>query len=194
MSEQPVQKTGMSPETQMRFLREIVAATLALVMVVGVLFLAVRALAVTSDADQFNRVKDILNVVIPLVTFALGYYFNKTTSDARAESAEMTAQVAVVTAQQATQERDTVKKDLESTQNQASELLENLETVTSAAEEMMTAAPEEGPGFMPAGPGVLSAEDDEPASPSARAKNAEYMKKQRDLQLALERAKRLTYK
>lgn len=194
MSEQPIQKTGTTPETQMRFLREIIAAVLALVMVVGVLFLAVRAISLTADADQFNRVKDILNVIIPLVTFALGYYFNKTTSDARAESAEMTAQVAVVTAQQATQERDTVKKDLEVTQNQASELRENLKVVTSAAEEMMTAAPEEGPGFMAAGPGVLSADDDEPGKPSARAKNADYLKKQRELQFLIERAKRLTYK
>lgn len=194
MSDQPAQKTSMTPETQMRFLREIIAAVLALVMVIGVLFLAARALSLTAEAEQFNRVKDILNVIIPLVTFALGYYFNKTTSDARAESAEMTAQVATVTAQQAVQERETLKKEVETVGAEAQTLRENLEVVTTAAEQMMTAIPEEGPGFMPAGPGVLSADDEDSGSSSARIKNAEWLKKQRELQLALERAKRLTYK
>jgi len=47
---------------------------------------------------QYARVKDLLLFINPLLGVIIGYYFNKVSSDLRAETAEMAARTASVTA------------------------------------------------------------------------------------------------
>lgn len=116
MSEQPYQPsktpdTAGQPVTigsvddNLRRFREYVAAGIAGMVILGAVILVIMGMFYTDDANRFSRVKDLINIMTPLLTFVLGYYFNKTSTEARAEKAEMTAQSAVTTAQKATQDR-----------------------------------------------------------------------------------------
>lgn len=176
-----------SPDAFLRHLREYVAAGIAIIIVLGTVVLMIRAISATSDEEQFARVKDLLLIVNPLLGVVLGYYFNKASTEARAENAESTAQNAVVNAQEAAKARDAaqaesevtktkvkqVEADLETTQQKAQEFKSVVQDYNGAVEKMAEHRP------MPEA-GILSAEDD-PAEEAYR-----------ELQAIWARAKRLT--
>jgi len=62
----------------LRRLREYVAAGIALIIIMGTVVLILYALVYTANPEQFSLVKELLQIIIPLLTFVLGYYFNKT--------------------------------------------------------------------------------------------------------------------
>src|SRR5690242_20273750 len=102
----PAQNTNTSSQTPStgpdpflsRF-REAITALIALVIIAGTIILI--AIAAGASADQFARLKDLLLIVNPVVGIVIGYYFNRTSTVGRAESAEASAKDANEAAQKA---------------------------------------------------------------------------------------------
>ena len=84
----------------------------------------------------------------PLLGVVIGYYFNKASSEPRAETAEAAAKTAVASAQQATEARDQAEAEAEVATAEAEEAMGKAEVVKmalkevgEAAERMVAAAP-----------------------------------------------------
>ena len=149
-------------DTTLRRFRESVAAGIALLVVLGTFGMLIAAFAYIENDEAFARVKDLLLIVNPILGVVIGYYFNKTSTEARAES---TARTATASAQQAATARDAAEV-------KAQTAMSTLSDLQGAAEKMLAqSAPASG---------VLGAE--EQPSDDARA----------ELRVALERAKRVT--
>lgn len=148
------QQTRLTQDSSMRRFREYVAAGIAIVIVLGTVIMMIIALQVTANSEspeQFAQVKDLLLIINPLLGVVLGYYFNKVSTEARAENAEATAHNAVITAQEAAKTRDEAlgeaqqakvktekaEADLETTQQKAAEMKGALTDMTQAAEKLM---------------------------------------------------------
>jgi hypothetical protein len=105
----------------------------------------------------------------------LGYYFNKVSTEARAENAEATAQAAVANAQEAKVETEKLKANLDETQQEAQEVKAVLKDVSQAAEKVLApSSPAEASTLSPRGVADVTS-------------NQAYY----ELQAALERARRL---
>jgi hypothetical protein len=194
MSDQNQTPAPVSIDDEMRRVREYTAAAIAGVVLLGTVIMFILAVGTTADAERFERVKDLINIVIPIVTFVLGYYFNKTTSDTRADKAESIAQTAAVSAQQAEVKKSVAEAEASQAWGQVEEIKGSLEEVTASAASMLESAPD-GPGFLaePApSMGTLSGADEETREAAAgRAKQQEeWRRAKQDLELALARAKK----
>jgi len=88
-------------DASLRRFREYVAASIALLVVLGTFGMLIAAFSYIENDQAFARVKDLLLIVNPILGVVIGYYFNKTSTEARAESAESTARTATASAQQA---------------------------------------------------------------------------------------------
>ncbi len=136
MSEQPPSRPNLFSDSR-RFV-EFFTAVLALVIIVGsFILIGVAFNYIDAPDDQFARAKDILLFVNPILGIVIGYYFNKVTSDARAETAEKAAQTAVSTARQAAEIRDEAVVRANEAASMASEMRTTLEEVTQKASEMV---------------------------------------------------------
>jgi hypothetical protein len=158
----------------MRRFREAIAALISVIIIAGTISLMVIALGYVNSPDldpseKFARAKDLLLFINPLLGVVVGYYFNKVTSEARAETAETAAQTALDSAQQATEARNVAQAEARSAQETTEEAKVALKEVSDAAEKMMAEAPTTG---------TLSADE---GTGEARV----------ELKMALKRAKRL---
>lgn len=84
-----------------RWVKESVAALIAIVLVGCLVFMirqAFQSLGSAQSDPSFDRLKDLLLFINPLVGVVIGYYFNRVSTEARAENAERTAQGATATA------------------------------------------------------------------------------------------------
>src|SRR5262245_37539536 len=90
-----------SVDASLRRFREYVAAGIALLVVLGTFGMLIAAFWYIDSNESFARVKDLLLIVNPFLGVVIGYYFNKVSTEARAESAENTARTATASAQQA---------------------------------------------------------------------------------------------
>jgi hypothetical protein len=170
----PSLPAAIESDPALRRLREGVAATIALVVIVGTLLMMVQAFNYLSTPEQFGRVKDLLLFVNPLVGVVIGYYFNKVTSEARAEMAETTAKAATASAQQAVEERSQAQVQAVQATNETRSVKSALWEMGQAAEKLMGASPPRV--------GVLRADEE----------SGEVVEDPRlQLQLAWQRAKRL---
>ncbi|MBP7146990.1 MAG: hypothetical protein KBD01_05560 [Acidobacteria bacterium] len=122
-------------------LREYVTAGLAALVVVGSLSLVIIALGYVDTPESFARVKDLLLIVNPVLGLVLGYYFNRTTTEARAEHAERTAEIASRTASESLEARRRAETDAQAARSQWNEMRSTLEDVSTAASDMMNQAP-----------------------------------------------------
>lgn len=126
------------PDRHSQHLREYTTAGLALAIVIGFFVLMVVAVEYTDSAEEFGRIKDLITLATPIVGVVVGYYFGKSTGEARAEGAEQTAQVASNAAQQAIQGQQAAAQQAQNATEVAAEL-------TAAAEEVLAnSAPPEG--------------------------------------------------
>jgi predicted lipid-binding transport protein (Tim44 family) len=139
---QPVVKTD--PDLAMRRLREYVSAGMAGIIILGTVIMMIMAFSHLQTPDEFARVKDLLLFINPLLGVVIGYYFNKVTSEARAETAEKTVQSAMTSAQQASAERDKAQADAKSAKSEAQETKEVLKDMVDATEKTVAQAPAEG--------------------------------------------------
>lgn len=173
------QKKSISTvDTTLRRLREYVAALLAGVIVLTALVAIVLTFGLIDkqDTNRFTQAKDLLQMVLPLVTFILGYYFNKASTEARAESAEAVAITANEAAQKASIDRDRAVDQATTATAETAQVKEALQEVGSATEALLASEPEKTLGTM-------SDEDTGQVSPATQAAR-------RDLASAWERAKR----
>lgn len=150
--------------------RELVAALLALIIVIGAAILIANAFKFVGVDDtkdhSFQHAKDLLNIILPLLGVVLGYYFTKVSTESRAESAEKTAQTATTTAQQATEARQLVESENR-------EVKGSLKEISDAAERLL--------GAESATLDVLGA---------SATDNSSYVQPRSELRAALDRAKR----
>jgi hypothetical protein len=138
----------------LRRLREIVTAVIAFIVVLGFAAMIIVAFLQLDDT-RVDRAKDLLAFVNPLVGVVIGFYFNRTTSEARAEQAEqtaVTADQAAVEARKAQQTADFQARDAQAAKETAKAHLSNL---TTAAERMLTETPQ--------GSGVLGGKETAPS-------------------------------
>ncbi|SRR6266508_5303381 len=114
--------------------RELIAALLALIVVVGTAVLiakAFRFVGVEDTKDQsFQHAKDLLTIILPLLGVVLGYYFNRVSTENRAETAEKSAQTATTNAQQANEARQHAEAENRETKD-------SLKEVSNAAEKLL---------------------------------------------------------
>jgi hypothetical protein len=166
-------QTQWSLDFKLRVLRETVAAAIALLIVVAtsvMLYIVFTRYVSSGDAaadKQFERAKDLLLFANPLLGVVIGYYFNKVSTEARAEKAEEGVAVAHQNVQQALEDRNEAKAE-------AKEAKSVLNEVIPAAEEVLREGNNRQPGTLSMGEGTSS-------DTHAR----------RTLQAALDRAKRI---
>jgi hypothetical protein len=166
-------QTQWSLDFKLRVLREAVAATIALLIVVAtsiMLYIVFTRYVSSGDAaadKQFERAKDLLLFVNPLLGVVIGYYFNKVSTEARAEKAEEGVAVAHQNVQQALEDRNEAKAE-------AKEAKSVLNEVIPAAQEVLREGNNRQPGTLSMGEGT---------SGDTHARRA--------LQAALDRAQRI---
>ena len=172
MSQNEPTSVSETTEAALRRLREAVTALISILVIAGTLFLVWLAVQnVSSASDQsFTRIKDLLLFLNPLLGVVIGYYFNKTTSEARAENAESAAKRATATTAVAVQAQTRAQDVANQAQANAAEAKKTLSALVDASEKALVQA--RG--------GTLSAEGAGAASQS-----------QVELQSALDRAKSL---
>jgi hypothetical protein len=175
-------------DASLRRFREYVAAGIALLVVLGTFGMLIAAFWYIDSNETFARVKDLLLIVNPFLGVVIGYYFNKVSTEARAESAENTARTATASAQQAVTRAEVAENTAQTAQadaqmaaaardaaaSKAQTAVATLSDVQEAAEKVL-AQP------LPA-PAVLGADESSSAAEEARAA----------LRAALERARRMT--
>lgn len=179
MSERPASQpqAGSSPayDRTVARMREYIAGVLAAVIVVGAVAMMIIAVTqVTSAASDisFGRIKDLLLFINPLLGVVVGYYFNKASTEARAESAEQTAATVTNLAQQATASNERAHATAAEAQQAVAEHKQALTEVSMLSQQMLDITPPD--------PNVLSGPD-EASDDGVRLR----------LQQAIERAQRL---
>ena len=158
---------------RLRLIRETVAAMLAGVVVLGTLVVFIVAFQyVEGQSDKsFERVKDLLLMINPIVGVVIGYYFSKVTTEARAESAEATAKAATTVAHQA-------ESDARASREEAERAKATLGTLSQAAQRFVAVSQSAG-----GTPGVLGGGGNGDAPALAEARLA--------LRMAIEDAQRI---
>jgi cytoskeletal protein RodZ len=131
----PSSASRLTDDPWLRRGRELVAAVLALVVVIGTAILIAnvfRFVSVNDTNDQsFQHAKDLVTIILPLLGVVLGYYFNKVSTENRAETAERSAQSATTNAQHATEARLHAEHETKETK-------ESLKELSVAAEKVLT--------------------------------------------------------
>lgn len=151
------EERGSEP-TMGRF-REQVAAWIALLVIVAALGMIVWTFQYIDDKEKFGRAKDLLLIINPVLGLVIGYYFNKVSTEARAENAEKTARSATADARQAAESRDKAQELANAARAGAQEMGTHLEDVSQAAEKMLAQAPGRAPGTLAAGETAKAAGD-----------------------------------
>lgn len=133
--------------------RERVAAALAgiivLIAVVVLLVSVFAAMQAQEDGQAFTNLKDILGFLNPLLGVILGYYFNKVSSDNRAENAEKNARIAAANAEQAEAERLEMWQETQQTRQQTQQLRAYMTQLMQAADATLKQSSPEAVSFSP---------------------------------------------
>jgi hypothetical protein len=161
-------------DREMHRFRERMAAAIALLVIGGSVALIAAAFLYV-ESESFEKVKDLLLFVNPLLGVVIGYYFNKVSSEARAETAEQAAGRALATADEARDDRRAAQAKAQENWDQMQRVRAAMADLAAAAEKMM-----EHP--QPPSPGVLGA----PADGGRSAMDAG-----REMQAALANARRV---
>lgn len=140
-------------EIETRRSRERIAAALAgvivliavIVLLVSV-FVAVRA---EESGQAFTNLKDILGFLNPLLGVILGYYFNKVSSENRAETAEKNARVAAADAQEAEAARLQMWQENQQTRQQSKQMWDHMTQLMQAADAMLQQPSPDAVSFSP---------------------------------------------
>lgn len=123
-------------DREMQKFRERIAAAIALLVIGGSVAMLAAAFAYV-ESDAFERIKDLLLFVNPLLGVVIGYYFNKVSSEARAETAENAAGRAMASADAARDERQEAQARARESRDQMQRARAALAELASAAQQMM---------------------------------------------------------
>jgi hypothetical protein len=160
-------KVDLRIDLYLRLLREGITALIALAVVVTTLALVFQTLQLaggTNGTDvAFQRGKDLLLFINPLLGVVLGYYFNKVTTEARAENAEATARQAATVAQAATTSRELAEHGARLAETKVDEVTRTLAELSDASERLLNVQTARVPGTLGGdgdGPGHDDARDE----------------------------------
>jgi len=179
MSEQTTPKPDI--DSQLRIFRERSAAIVALAIVVGSFIMIGLAMSLVSKPNEFDLAKDLLLFINPILGVAIGYFFNKVTSDARAETAEKAASNASQTAEQANRQRDEALVEAAHMRDETENMHAVLEDLSGCAENMLDQMDE---GEVVKSPGTLR------GSEGAQFHPPDALRAQIELRAALNRAQK----
>jgi hypothetical protein len=160
--------TVSADDLYLRRFREYVTASFAAVLILGTVILLILAYSRTNSDEDFNRVKDLLLFINPLVGVALGYYFSKSTSQSAVDTAQDTAKEATAAVEYATRSRREAEAKVAGIVREAEETQEALSELVKATEHALA---ESTDGLL-----LSSSDESDPAG--------------FELQLALKRAQR----
>lgn len=167
---QPAAQASAPPvDNVLRWVKESVAALIGIALVVCLVVLIWRASDKTEDVS-FQRVKDLLLFVNPLVGVVIGYYFNRVSTEARAENAERAAQGAEAA-------RGEAQLMAQQSQGEAEAAKSALEDIIPAAQTLLSQVPAQPAGEL----GIAAAGAGGSAGPLVEARV--------NLRMALERAR-----
>ncbi len=121
-----------------RRFREYIAASIAGIIILGTFVLIALSFVFIENNEQFTRAKDLLLIVNPFVGVVIGYYFNKVSTDARAEHAEDAARTAEVYSRQAFEARQRAEVEAEQVRMVSREAVGALSEMTRAAERTLS--------------------------------------------------------
>ena len=132
----PTQKTNKSG---LNMFREYFSSILAFVIVGAFLIMVgvTLPIAFNGSDEAFTRAKDLLTLVSPFTGMVIGYYFNKATSDARAENAEQNAKEATQMVQKATLDREKAHEEARKSEKEIQEMRVDLLEMWTAANDMI---------------------------------------------------------
>ncbi len=147
--------------------REVFSSILAMIVVGAFLAMVGFTLPIAFNGtdEALTRAKDLLNFVSPFAGMVIGYYFNKATSDARAENLERTAKEANQTAQKAVVDREKTVEQARKSEEDITAMRTDLLEMWVAANDMVNEMPGIGSdqskrGLIPVSGGEESATPD----------------------------------
>jgi hypothetical protein len=143
-----VNQSPVVVDPQLRRLRERVAAGIAIALVAATIGLIAAALLQVNSDTKFALVKDLMLFVNPLVGVAVGYYFNKVTSEARAETAEAAAKDATHATGQAVQAAADAKVETNQARQQVQEVTSSLSQMVETTAPLVEQPPGRTPGVL----------------------------------------------
>ena len=138
----------ISTDRKLSRIREYVAAALALIILATTGIVILSSLKYTDNSESFSRVNELLETLIPLLTFVLGYYFNKTSTEPRAEKAEETARAAAVDALQAIEARARADSDAHIAKNKTRDVESALAELGQTTEKYLSRVSSPMPGTL----------------------------------------------
>lgn len=149
----------ISTDRTLSRIREYVTAALALIMLATTGILILSSLKYINNSESFSRVTDLLKTVIPLLTFVFGYYFNKTSTEPRAEKAEETARVAAVDALQAIEAKTHADSDAKMAKDETRDVKSALAELGQTTEKYLSHLSSPRPGTLRGGQNQTESEE-----------------------------------
>src|SRR4029453_9618786 len=138
--------------------REGVAALLAVGVVGASLTLIFLGFGHIGEKEQFDRAKDLLLIVNPVLGVVIGYDFNKVSTEGRAENAETPARHATADLRRAADERQQAQAVAAAAKTDAEDTRGALEDLSRAAERVLAEKPIRSAGTLST-PEGLAADD-----------------------------------
>lgn len=109
----PAQDRSWTPDQWLQLIKELVAATLGVLLVSYTVYAAQKSFNVAGDQTKGAYAKDILTILVGLAGVVLGYYFGRTPADARAAQAGKQAQQATTQAEAVKAKGDEIAAQLD---------------------------------------------------------------------------------
>ena len=126
-------------ELGLRYLREIAAILIAAIVLIGFIMMMRETYSHVGAGKEndFNQTKDLLQIFTGFLGIVIGYYFNRVSTEARAEKAETAASNANDLAQGAVAAHQTAVKDTLAANNVVIETKSELRSLTDAAKNLL---------------------------------------------------------
>jgi hypothetical protein len=144
------------PDAPLSRFREGIAALIAVVVVGASLTLIFLGFGHIGEKEQFDRAKDLLLIVNPVLGVVIGYYFNKVSTEARAENAENTARHATADLRKASEERQQAQAVAAGARTDAEETRGALDDLSRAAERVLAEKPIRSAGTLATPEGLVA--------------------------------------
>jgi len=138
----------ISTDRKLSRIREYVAAALALIILATTVILILLSLKYTDNSESFSRANELLETLIPLLTFVLGYYFNKTSTEPRAEKAEETARAANDDARKANEAKARADSDAQMSKDETRDVKSALAELGQTTEKYLSRVSSPRPGTL----------------------------------------------
>lgn len=124
-------------EIGLRYLREMSALLIACVILIGFIIMMRETYSHVEDIDKFNRTKDLLIIFNGLLGIVIGYYFNRVSTEVRAEKAESAAKTANETAQGAVEAHKTAVHETNAAKETTSIFKNELRNLSNVAKAVL---------------------------------------------------------